>query len=349
MPEALVTGATGFVGGAVLRELLRRGWHVRVLVRPTSDPRNLEAATGPCETFQGDLRDRESLRAALKGCDTLFHVAARYSLWNPDPSEIYRDNVDGTRNILEAAGELGVSRIVYTSTVGVLKIPRDGAPADESSVAEVREIRGHYKRSKWYAEQCALGFASKGLPVVIVNPTAPVGPWDVKPTPTGRMIVDFLDGRMLAYTDTGLNLVSVDDVAVGNILAAEKGVPGRRYILGCENLSLKDVLGMLADLTGIPAPRLFVPRKLLLPLSLLSEAFSRLSGTAPRISLEAAHLAQKRMYFDTTRARRELGFSPGAVREALRGAIDWFRENGYVRPSRRVRRGPSDPGRTEAP
>jgi dihydroflavonol-4-reductase len=337
MPKAMLTGATGFVGGSLLRELLARDWEVRVLARPQSDPRNLNGHDRRCETVRGDLRDPGSVRRAMAGCDTVFHVGARYSLWNPRPDEIYKDNVDGTRNVLAAASDLGVRKVVYTSTVGVLKLPGRGGLADESALAEVADLAGHYKRSKWYAEECARGFAARGLPVVIVNPSTPIGPYDVKPTPTGQIIVDFLRGRMFAYTDTGLNLVAVEDVAIGHLLAAERGRPGERYILGGENLSLKGFLEMLAAITGRPAPRLAIPAKALLPMSFLAETLSRLTRRPPFIPWEAARMAQKHMYFETERARRELGFSPGPVRVALERAVRWFQDNGNVSARRRPR------------
>ncbi len=327
MPKAIVTGATGFLGGALLRELLLRGWDVRVLARPASDLRNLEGHLRPFERVHGDLLDKASLRRAIDGCDVVFHVAARYSLWNPRPAGIYRDNVDGARNVFEVAGEAGVRRIVYTSTVGVLKARADGQPADESSVAELKDVQGHYKRSKWLGDACARDFAAKGLPVVIVNPSTPIGPHDVKPTPTGRIIVDFLRRRMVAYTDTGLNLVAVEDVAVGHILAAELGVPGERYILGGEDYSLKRLFEELSRLTGLPSPRLCIPRRLLLPLAAASSCCARFFRTPPFLPWEAARMAQRHMYFDSARARRELGFEPGSVSLALERAVRWFRNN----------------------
>jgi dihydroflavonol-4-reductase len=332
MPKALLTGATGFVGGALLRELLRRGWEVRVLVRAGADPRNLEGHPAAFEHAVGDILDRQSLRRAMLGCDTVFHVAARYSLWNPRPDEIYRDNVDGTRNVLETAGELGVRRIVHTSTVGVFKLPADGAPVDESAVSSRGDCRGHYKRSKLLAEECALTHAERGLPVVVVNPSTPIGPNDIKPTPTGQIILDFLRRRMPAYTDTGLNLVPVEDVAVGHILAAEKGQPGRRYILGGENLTLRTILQELSALTGLPPPRFRVPRRWLLPLSTVSTCIARVTGRPPLVPWEAACMAQRHMYFDSTRARTELGFTPGSVASALERSLQWFLANGYARP-----------------
>jgi len=338
MPTAVVTGATGFLGGALLRELLARGWTVRALVRKASDRRNLEGHSRSFEQVEGDLRDKASLVKAVGKSDVVFHVAARYSLWNPDPREIYSDNVDGTRNLLEAAGDAGVHRIVYTSTVGVLRAARDGSPVNEDELADLREIQGHYKRSKWLAEACARELAAAGLPVVIVNPSTPVGPHDIKPTPTGRMILDFLRRRMIGYTDTGLNLVAVEDVARGHVLAAEKGVLGRRYILGAENYSLRELFDELSSLTGLESPRFCIPRRLLIPLAACSSAWTFLRRTPPLIPWEAALMAQKHMYFDASRARAELGFEPTDVRSALERAVAWFRENGYVDPHSRSRK-----------
>lgn len=342
MPKAFLTGATGFVGGALLRALLDRGWGVRALARPGSDQRNLSGLEGRFERVDGDLRSREHLTRACDGCDVVFHVAARYSLWNPRPDEIYEDNVEGTRNLLEAAQAAGVRRIVYTSTVGVLRPAAADPGADESQLAALESLHGHYKRSKWLAEQLARDFAANGLPVVIVNPSTPVGPHDLKPTPTGAMIVDFLRRRMPAYVDTGLNLVAVEDVAVGHLLAAERGQPGERYILGCENLSLQRILSELSLITGIKPPRVRVPRRLLLPLAAASSAWAMASRRVPLIPWEAAHMAQRHMYFDATRARRDLGFAPGDVRLALERAVRWFRDNGYAeRPGGPARAGTS--------
>ena len=326
----MLTGATGFVGGALLRELLARGWEVRILARPGSQRRNLRGIPESFEVVNGDLRDRESLRRAMDGCDHVFHVAARYSLWNPNPLEIYRDNVDGTRNVLEIAAKAGVQRVVYTSTVGVLRAPDNGQPADESAVAEVDDIHGHYKRTKWYAEECARQMADGGLPVIIVNPSTPVGPHDVKPTPTGRIIVNFLRGLMPAYTDTGLNIVPVEDVARGHILAAERGKPGRRYILGGENMTLRRLLEVLAGLTRRKPPRIALPPGLLLPMAIVSEAVSRVTRRPPWVSWEAIQMARKHMFFDSSRARQELGYEPTDATLALERAVHWFQENGYV-------------------
>ncbi|MBI4585021.1 MAG: NAD-dependent epimerase/dehydratase family protein [Planctomycetes bacterium] len=330
MPKALLTGATGFIGGALLRELLAREWNVRVLHRPRSDLRNLEGHSREIERCVGDLRDPDSLKAAMEGCDMLFHLAARYLFSLAGYRDMYLDNVEGTRNILRVAANSGVKKIVYTSTVGVLSVRSDGKPVDESEVASFDQLPGHYKRTKWLADQEAFKAAREGAPVVIVCPTAPVGPGDWKPTPTGKIIVDFLAGRMKAYVETGLNLVAVEDVAVGHILAAEKGEVGRRYILGKENLSLKEILDLLSEITGIPSPKFKLPRQVLLPFSLLSEGIALITGKLPGIPFEAAHMAHTFMYFDCTRAVHELEFRPRCVKEALQRAVEWFRKNRSV-------------------
>ncbi len=330
MPRAFLTGATGFIGGALLRALLVRGWDVRVLVRPGSDPRNLSGHAEPFDRFEGDLLDASALQKGLQGCDVLFHVAARYSLWNPRPAEVYAANVDGTRNVLDAARRHGVSRVVYTSTVGTIHLASDGKPADESRMADLPSTFGHYKRSKILAEREVRRFSTDGLPIVIVHPTAPVGPFDLKPTPTGEMIVDYLRGKMRAYTDTGLNIVAVEDVAVGHIQALERGRPGEGYILGGENLSLLRIFQELSDATGIPAPRMKISRGALAPIAVVSEAFARLTHKPPLVSREAAHLAGKFMYFSSEKAIGELGYRPGPAHEALVRAVDWFRANGYA-------------------
>jgi len=332
--RALVTGATGFIGAAVVRALKARGARIRVLHRPASDLRNLDDLGDGVERVVGDLRNPESLVRATSGCDWVFHVAARYRFGLRHAREIYRDNVDGTRNVLDAARAAGVERVVYTSTVGVLSLGDNGTPVDESRLATFRELAGPYKRSKWLAEKEAMRAASEGLPVVIVCPTAPVGPNDVKPTPTGGLIVDFLSGRMPAYVDTGLNLVAVEDVALGHILAAERGRVGERYILGHENLRLREILAILARLTGIEAPRFRVPKRLLLPAAWISEGFSSILRRDPRLSIENARMSQHYMFFDSTKARRELTWEPGSVEAALERAVAWFRDNGYVRGER---------------
>jgi len=330
MSRAFLTGASGFIGGALLHELLRRGWEVRALVRPSSDRRNLECAPRNFQVHLGDLQDPASLESGLDGCDALFHVAARYSLWNPRPAEIYADNVDGTRNILEAARRRGVARVVYTSTVGTIRLPPGNVPGDEGGRATLDEVHGHYKRSKLLAEEVAREYAAEGLPVVIVHPSAPVGPFDVKPTPTGQMIVDFLHGRMRAYIETGLNIVAVEDVAAGHILAHDRGRPGEGYILGGENMSLIEVFRVLSETSGIPAPERKIPRSVLAPIALACEAWSRVGGGPPAVSWEAFGLSGRFMYFSSEKARRELGYRSGPAAGALARAVRWFQEKGYA-------------------
>ncbi|MBI2369040.1 MAG: NAD-dependent epimerase/dehydratase family protein [Deltaproteobacteria bacterium] len=326
--SSLVTGATGFVGAAVARALLAAGDSVRILARPGGPQGNIQGL--PIEVASGDLLDRRSLERALKGCTTLYHVAACYKLWTRDPQELYRTNVEGTRAILEAAGEAGVDRIVYTSTVGVLPTSRDGRPVNEQAQATLAGMVGHYKRSKFLAEQEALRLARAGLPVVIVNPSAPVGPRDIKPTPTGQMIVDYLNGRMFGYLETGLNVVAVEDVAHGHLLAGTKGRVGERYILGHANLRLSVIFRLLEEITGIPAPRRRVPYALAYGAACASEAWARIRGGAPRIPRDGVRMARKYMFFDTSKAVAELGLPQTPVEEALRRAVRWFTEHGYV-------------------
>jgi dihydroflavonol-4-reductase len=335
MPDALVTGATGFVGSNVVRELLREGATVRVLARPASDRRALDGL--PVEVCEGDLLDPASLKRAMTGVRRLFHVAADYRLWAPDPRVLYRANVDGTRAILDAAASAGVERIVHTSTVGALGIPGNGAPGTETTPVTLSQMVGPYKASKFMAEQVALTWAGRGYPVVIVNPSAPIGPWDVKPTPTGQMIVDFLRGRMYATLDTGLNLVHVRDVARGHLLAAERGRIGEKYILGHQNLSLTEIFQLLAELTNRRPPRVRVPYALAWSGACCMEAAARLTRRPPRVSLTAVRMARKRMYFSSAKAVRELGLPQSDVRDGLREAVEWFTEWGYVgRPAPRV-------------
>ncbi len=328
--EALVTGANGFIGAALARTLLEAGHRVRAFVRPTGDRRSLEGL--PVEIVQGDLRDRESLPAAVKGCGWVFHVAALYRLWARDRQAFYASNVEGTRNILEAAGDAGVDRVVYTSTVGVFPPARAGRPITEEVEGTADQVCGDYKRSKFLAEAEARAMARRGLPVVIVNPSAPVGPGDWKPTPTGQMIVDYLNGKMWAYMDTGLNIIDVEDVARGHLLAAERGRPGQRYILGHENLTLQQIFAALAEVSGIPAPRVKVPRGVVLPLGHLSQwVAEHVTGRPPQIPLDAARMAQHFMFFDNRKAREELGLRPRPAGDALRRAAHWFAAQGYVR------------------
>jgi dihydroflavonol-4-reductase len=327
----LVTGGTGFVGANVVRELAAVGARIRVLARPGGDRRALEGVR--VEIAEGDLLDRASLARAVAGTDTVYHVAADYRLWARDPRELYRVNIEGTRALFEAAGAAGVRRVVYTSTVGALGIPGDGTPGTEDTPVTLADMVGPYKASKFLAERVAVEFAQRGLPVVIVNPSAPVGPWDVKPTPTGRMIVDFMRGRMFATLDTGLNIVHVRDVARGHLLAAERGRVGERYILGHVrgNLSLAEIGRLLAEVTGRAAPRLRVPYALAWCGAACSEAVARVTGRAPAVPLTAVRMAKKRMYFSPAKAVRDLGLPQTDPHEALRDAVAWFAARGYAR------------------
>ena len=331
MTFALVTGGTGFVGANVVRELLRDGRAVRVLARPGGDRRALAGLD--VEIVDGDLLDAASLRRAVRGVGTVFHVAADYRLWAPDQRALYRANVEGTRAILEVSAEAGVARVVYTSTVGALGIPHDGTAGTEDSPVTLDDMVGAYKRSKFLAERVALELAGKGLPVVVVNPSAPIGPWDVKPTPTGQMIVDALHGRLFATVDTGLNLVHVRDVARGHLLAEARGRVGEKYILGHAqgNLSLAAIGRLIADVSGCRAPRLRIPYAVAWCAAACSEGLARLTGRVPRVPLDAVRMARKRMYFDPAKAVRELGLPQTDVREAVREAVEWFLQHGYVR------------------
>jgi dihydroflavonol-4-reductase len=328
--KTLITGSTGFVGSAVLRQLLNAGHSVRALIRQNSDRRNLAGL--PVEIFTGDLTDRPSLDRALGGCSTLFHVAADYRLWVRNSQELYETNVMGTRHIMDAAAQAGVTRIVYTSSVATLGLIPDGSPADEYTPVSLADMIGHYKRSKFLAEVEVRRMAEEQqLPVVIVNPSTPVGPRDIKPTPTGRMIVDAASGRMPAYVDTGLNLVHVDDVAIGHLLALERGEIGERYVLGAVNMTLKEILTALAVITGRRPPRIRLPHKLVLPIAYGSEAWARITGgKEPRVTLAGVRLAKKKMFFSTEKARRVLGFHARPIEEALHDAVDWFRQHGYL-------------------
>lgn len=326
--KALVTGATGFVGSAVVRALLKAGTDVRVLARRDSDFSNLQQFK--LEGAYGDLRDTDSLRKALTGCQQLYHVAAHYALWARNPSIFYDVNVTGTTNIMEAARDVGTERIVYCSTIGAIGLPPSGGVGTEDTPVSLEQMAGHYKRSKYLAEQEVLKLARAGLPVVIVNPSAPVGEGDVKPTPTGQMIVDFMKGRMPAYIETGMNIVDVDDVATGHLLAMEKGRIGERYILGASNLMLREIFEMLSRLTGVSAPSLKLPRELVLPLAYLNLAFSSVTGIPPRIPLEGVKMAKYKMHYDCSKAIRELGIPQTPPEVALEKAVRWFREHGYA-------------------
>ncbi len=325
----LVTGATGFVGAAVTRRLLEADHVVRTLVRSGSDRSNI--ADLAVETVEGDLTDSASLARAIKGCDALFHVAADYRLWVPDPERIYAVNVEGSRALVRAACEAGVSRIVYTSSVAALGLNLDGSPADEATPVTVDAMIGHYKRSKYLAEEAVRGLiAAEGAPVVIVNPSTPIGPRDIRPTPTGLLVVEAASGRMPAYVDTGLNFVHVDDCAAGHLLAFERGVVGERYILGGENLSLRALLIDIAAIVGRAPPRIRLPNAAVLPIAVLAETWARLSGGTPRVTVDGVKLARKKMYFSIDKARRDLGYETRPVHDALEDAIDWFRSHGYL-------------------
>jgi dihydroflavonol-4-reductase len=330
----LVTGATGFLGSHVARLLVERGESVRVLVRSSSAGRLAEVLpASSVERAVGDLRDVTSLEHAMQGVEVVYHVAADYRLWARRPADIYDSNVTGTRNVLQAARCAQVAKVVYTSTVGTVAVPRGNALPDEKTRTSVDEMIGHYKRSKWLAEQEAVQAAADGLPVVIVNPTTPVGPGDAKPTPTGKIVLDFLNGRMPAYVDAGLNFLPVEDAAAGHLLAAARGRIGERYILGGENLTLKQVLGVLAGVSGRKAPRVRVPHAVALGAGYFDTAFSRLLGREPRIPLEGVRMSRHSMFVNTERARRELGFAPGPVAAALERAVRWYEANGYVNGS----------------
>ena len=326
--KALVTGATGFVGGAVARALVNRGIEVRVMARAGADFQNLKRLT--VERVEGDLLDQASLRRALTGCRQLYHIAAHYALWAKDPSIFYNVNVAGTKTLLDAARDVGTERIVYCSTIGAIGIPPEGGLGTEETPVVFEQMAGHYKRSKYLAEQEVLKLAKAGLPVVIVNPSAPVGIGDVKPTPTGQVIVDFMKGRMPAYIETGMNIVDVDDVATGHLLAMEKGRIGERYILGSANLMLREVLEILSRLTGVKAPTIKLPRLAILPLAYLNQWMANLTGQPPRIPLEGVKMAKYKMHYDCSKAIRELGFPQTPADVALEKAVRWFRDHGYV-------------------
>ncbi len=330
MPRlALVTGGNGFVGCHVVRALLERGDRVRVLIRQGSDRAALEGLE--VEFAAGDLRDREAVQRAVAGCHEVYHVAADYRLWVPDPAPMYAANVEGTRNIIETAHRAGVERIVHTSTVGALGIPHGGIGTEDTPVS-IDDMVGPYKRSKFMAEQIAIEAAKNGAPVVIVNPSTPVGPLDLKPTPTGRIIVDFLNRRMPAYVDTGLNLVDVADCARGHLLAAERGRIGEKYILGGQNLTLKEMLENLAIISGLPAPRVRLPYAIAFGFALGAEAVARvLTRRPPRASVTEVRMSRKHMFFDSSKAARELGYSPKPVEGALAAAVEFFRRTGAAR------------------
>jgi dihydroflavonol-4-reductase len=327
--KVLVTGATGFVGAAVARAVAATGADVRVMVRQDSELGNLDGLS--VEHVHGDLRNPDSLRHALAGCRQLYHVAAHYALWARDPSIFYDINVTGTRLLMEAARDAGLQRIVYTSTIGAIGLPEGGGPGTEQTPVSLAQMAGDYKRSKYLAEQEVMKLAGAGLPVVIVNPSAPVGERDIKPTPTGQMIVDFMKGRMPAYIETGMNLIDVDDVAVGHVRAMERGRIGERYILGNRNLMLRDIFGLLSRLTGVPAPTIKLPRLAILPLAYVNTWIADyVTHRPPRIPLEGVKMARYKMHYDCSKAVRELGLPQPPIEIALEKAVKWFRDHGYA-------------------
>lgn len=326
--KTFVTGSTGFIGASIVRELLKEGREVRVLVRANSDTSNLHGLE--VELWKGDLLDHDSLRQGLKGCDVLYHAAADYRLWTKNPDEMYRINVDGTNAILEASLQNGLRRVVYTSSVGTLGNPGDGTPGSEITPVSFDDMVGHYKKSKFLAEREAEKYIGRGLPLVIVNPSTPIGPRDIKPTPTGKIIVDFLKRKMPAYLDTGLNIIAVEDCARGHILAEQKGIVGQKYILGNTNLTLRDIFAMLQDISGLSAPKVRLPYTPILLAAYINEGLSRITGKEPLIPLAGVQMAAKFMYFDSSKAIRELGLPQMPIRDALVRAVEWFRQNGYV-------------------
>ncbi len=327
--KVFVTGATGFLGAHVARALASQGAELRLLVRPTSDLRNLEGI--PAEQVVGDLRQPESLRTALRGCDALMHVAADYRLWVRDPQQMYAANVEGTRALLRLAREENVPRAVYTSSVATMGFQRGGIIVDETTPVSLAHMVGHYKRSKFLAEQAALEAARAGQHVITLNPTTPIGAGDRKPTPTGRIVVDFLNGNFPAYMDTGLNLVDATEVARTHVVALERGFPGERYILGGENLTLKQILDKMSAITGLPSPKHKVPIPVAMAFAFFDEWITgRLRGREPRATVEAVRMGRKKMFASSAKAERDLGFRVLPVYHALRSAIDWFRANGYA-------------------
>ncbi|MEJ2265693.1 MAG: NAD-dependent epimerase/dehydratase family protein [Anaerolineales bacterium] len=327
--RAFVTGGTGFIGGAVVRHLIDAGHSVRALVRPTSDTQQLDGL--PAERLMGDLSELDSLRSGIAGCDWVFHVAALYSYWGHPWEDFYQANVLGTRNVLEVAKDADLRRIIYTSSIAALGINQDGSPANEKTFSSLEDRIGGYQRSKFLAEQLASEFARDGLPIVIVNPSTPVGTGDHKPTPTGQIIVDYLNGRMFGYVDTGLNLIDVDDVAAGHLLAAERGQVGERYILGNENLTLKQLLDLLSEIAGLPPVRLHIPHWVAGAWSYVEVALARLNKAhIPTATPEKVRLSQRYEFFNPSKAVRELGLPQTPVRGALRKAVAWYRDNGYA-------------------
>jgi dihydroflavonol-4-reductase len=327
--KAFVTGATGFLGSHVAHVLAANGADLRLLVRPSSDLRNIERINA--ERVVGDLRDAGSLEKGMAGCEAVFHVAADYRLWVRDPQEMFRSNVEGTRAVLQAAKKNGVRRVVYTSSVATMGFTNNGHLADESSPVSLQDMIGPYKRSKFMAEEVAIQAGREGMSVVVVNPTTPIGEQDIKPTPTGRIVLDFLKRKFPAYVDTGLNLVDATECARGHVAAFEKARPGERYILGGENLTLKQILDKLGEITGLPSPRVKVPYFMALATGVVDEVVTgRILGREPRATIDAVKMGKKKMFVSSAKAERELGWKTIPVEDALRRAADWFRANGYV-------------------
>jgi dihydroflavonol-4-reductase len=325
--KILVTGATGFVGAAVARQLLEAGHQVRALTRANNDRRNV-AGIG-VELVEGDLQDEVSLARAVEGCEGLYHVAADYRLWVPQPKQMYQTNVVGTGLLMQAAMKAGVKRIVYTSSVATLGFEKDGKPADENTEVTAADMIGPYKHSKYLAERVVEDMIGEGLPAVIVNPSTPIGPRDVKPTPTGRIITDTVKGKVPAYVDTGLNIVHVDDVARGHLLAFEKGKVGEKYVLGGQNLALSEILRMVAESAGMKPPTVKLPRTILYPVAYVMEAMAYMGGPEPLLTVDSLRMTGHHMYFSSAKAERELGYTARPAIEAIRDALQWFKQNGY--------------------
>ena len=333
--KAFVTGATGFVGSHVAELLEQQGAELRLLVRQGSRTDNIDCLRA--ERVLGDLRDFDSLRRGMSGCDAVFHVAADYRLWVRNPDDMYRANLDGTLAVMDAARQEGVKRIVYTSSVATMGFLSDGTVVDEDTPVDLSHMIGHYKKSKFMAEQAALAAGRAGAPVVVVNPTTPIGERDIKPTPTGRIVVDFLNRKFPAYVDTGLNLADVREVARGHVLAMEKARPGERYILGGENLTLKQILDKLSAITGLPSPTMQVPHSVALGFAALDQFFTGvLMRKEPRATIEAVRMGRKKMFASSNKAERELGYRAVPVEDALRRAAAWFAQHGYSTPPSRA-------------
>jgi dihydroflavonol-4-reductase len=329
--KAFITGATGFVGAHVARALAVEGADLRLLVRRTSRTENI--AELRAEVVEGDLREPESLKKAMQGCEFVFHVAADYRLWVRDPQEMYKANVEGTKAIIEAAQASGVRRVIYTSSVATMGFTKEGQIATEDSPVSIRDMVGHYKRSKFMAEEIALTAGRKGANVVVVNPTTPIGEYDIKPTPTGRIVVDFLKRKFPAYVDTGLNLADAKEVARGHLLAMEKARPGERYILGGENLTLKQILDKLSAMTGLPSPKMKVPHAVAMGFAVFDQFFTgMIMDKEPRATIDAVKMGRKKMFASSAKAERELGYKALPVEAALRRAVEWFQAHGYIEP-----------------